>query len=107
MTNSLLNTIDYVIGDQSSSYNTVRIALLLLENLYYLNKQMTKSYLKKKTTFGKMLAFFERERSGMTEDELTELENAVTIFYGKREHYLLTRRHRKGTNYKKSKDIKV
>ncbi len=68
---------------------------------------MTKAYLKKKTTFAKMLIFFEKERSGMTEDELTELEQAINIFYGKREHYLLTRRHRKGTNYKKNKDIKV
>jgi hypothetical protein len=74
----------------------VRIAILLLENLFILQKSITKSFLKKKTTFSRMLTFFEKERSNMTEAELTEMEKAISRFYGHRELYLLTKRQRKG-----------
>lgn len=56
--------------------------ILLLENLYILDKSSTKSFLKKKTLFSKILAFFEKERDGMTDDELNEIEQAVSRYYG-------------------------
>jgi hypothetical protein len=71
--------------------NSVRVAILLLGNLYTLNKSQTKTYVKKKSTYQKLLNFFNLERSNMKEDELAELELVLSKMYSTRELFLLTK----------------
>ena len=57
------------------------MAILLIGNLFILNQSNTKAYMKKKSTYMKLLAFFDRERDNMTERELIELEKALKKMY--------------------------
>lgn len=90
--NSIIDSIDHVISDQSFSRNSVRVSILLLGNLYHLSKTTTKYYLKRKSTYQKLSAFFELERENMTDDELIELEKILKNFYSPRELFGLTKR---------------
>lgn len=90
--NQLINIIDQVLSDHSFGLNSCRIAILFLSNIFLISKSITKSYAKKKQTFNKLVAFFDRERESMNDEELIEMEQALSNFYSKREIYVLTKR---------------
>jgi hypothetical protein len=74
--NILINVIDQVLNDYSSSCNTIRISILLLSNLYYISKTISKNFMKKRLTYQKLLTFFDKERDNLTNKELIELEKS-------------------------------
>ena len=66
--------------------------MLILGNLYVLNKSQAKSYAKKKSTIQKLKTFFDNERKNMSEDEICELDSVLSYFFSIRERIEMTKK---------------
>lgn len=71
-TDEIIDLIDHVLSDGCLGKNSKRIAIILLANIYLINKTKTKLYTKRKSTIAKIQQFFIQEKD-LRVSEIDEL----------------------------------